>query len=82
MQFMNCNSCQRVVQINNTGICLGCQRGFTGMPAEDVYKPPVLQAEDTEITRTIDQLEARQQEIESALASETPKSKRTKRRGK
>lgn len=38
MQFMNCNACQRVVQINNTGICLGCQRGFTGQDAEDVYK--------------------------------------------
>jgi predicted Fe-S protein YdhL (DUF1289 family) len=82
MQFMNCNSCQRVVQINNTGICLGCQRGFTGLHAEDVYKPQSLQAEKTDITRTIDQLEARQIEIEAALAPEAPKPKRPKRRTK
>lgn len=74
MQFMNCTTCQRIVQINNTGICLGCQRGFTGIDAEDVYKPPSLKAdckqdisathaEDTEIER----LETRQKEIEDAL---------------
>lgn len=78
MQFMNCNTCQRVVQINNTGICLGCQRGFTGVDAEDVYKPPVKPVEDTEITRTIDELEARQKEIEEKL--EEPQSPRKPKR--
>ena len=47
MQFMNCNACQRVVKINNTGICLGCQRGFTGQDAEDLYK--VCQKDATNI---------------------------------
>ena len=40
MKFMNCTSCQRVVQVNNTGICLGCQRGFMREPQEDSWKPP------------------------------------------
>ena len=27
--------------MNNTGICLGCQRGFTHEPQEDAWKAPV-----------------------------------------
>ena len=81
MQFMTCSTCARVVQINNTGICLGCQRGFTGLDAEDIYKPSTLQvkdtddisnsdAEDAEITR----LKARQKEIEDALQEQEAES--------
>lgn len=74
MQFMTCSTCSRVVQINNTGICLGCQRGFTGMDAEDVYKPQDLQVKATDdISKTnavdaeIKRLQDRQKEIENAL---------------
>lgn len=35
MQYMTCNTCRRVVQLNATGICLGCQRGFVKEPQED-----------------------------------------------
>lgn len=34
---MPCTTCKRVVQINNTGICLSCQRGFTHHDQEDIY---------------------------------------------
>ena len=37
MNFMNCCSCAGICQINNTGICLGCQRGFTNTPQEDAW---------------------------------------------
>lgn len=74
MHFMTCNSCQRVVQINNTGICLGCQRGFTGVDAEDVYKQPILNevctqdiSEINENNTEIKRLQDRQKEIEDAL---------------
>lgn len=71
---MTCSTCARVVQINNTGICLGCQRGFTGLDAEDVYKPQDLQVKVTDdISKTnavdaeIKRLQDRQKEIEDAL---------------
>lgn len=74
MQFMTCSTCARVVQINNTGICLGCQRGFTGLDAEDVYKPQDVQVkvmDDISQTNAIDaeikRLQDRQKEIEDAL---------------
>ena len=63
MQFMTCTTCQRVVQINNTGICLGCQRGFPNMDAEDVYKPPVKTDKELEIEK----LKAREKELEDAI---------------
>lgn len=63
MQFMTCTTCQRVVQINNTGICLGCQRGFPNLDAEDVYKPPVKTAKELEIEK----LKAREKELEDAI---------------
>lgn len=34
---MNCGSCSAVCEINNTGICLGCQRGFVNLPQEDAW---------------------------------------------
>ena len=38
MNFMECQTCRGIVQINNTGICMGCQRGFIGTPQEDHYQ--------------------------------------------
>ena len=28
MKYMTCNACRAVVEVNNTGICLGCQMGL------------------------------------------------------
>jgi len=36
-EWMNCNACKTVVINNETGICLGCQRGFTYKLQEDAY---------------------------------------------
>lgn len=35
--WMMCTSCRKVAVVNETGICLSCQRGFTGIPQEDSY---------------------------------------------
>lgn len=43
MQFMNCNACRTLVQVNPTGICLGCQMGFSG-PQADAWKPDPTQS--------------------------------------
>ena len=55
MDFMTCNTCRRVVKVNNTGVCLGCQRGFTKEELEDYKEAKVAS------------LEARQQELEQSL---------------
>lgn len=92
MQYMNCNACQRVVQINNTGICLGCQRGFIGVDAEDVYKPSDMCAKnelnmhntstDDAHKMHVNRLQARQKEIEDALAETDPLKLEKPRRAK
>lgn len=38
MKLMTCNTCFRVVEVNNTGVCLGCQI-HSGCPQADVYDP-------------------------------------------
>ena len=38
MKFMTCNSCKAIVQQNPTGICLSCQKGFSGNIEEDRYE--------------------------------------------
>lgn len=37
MDYMNCNACTHLVEVNPTGICLGCQMGFAG-PQSDSWK--------------------------------------------
>lgn len=37
MQFMHCTTCHHLVQVNATGICMGCQMGFAG-PQEDSWE--------------------------------------------
>ena len=54
---MSCPSCKAVVQLNATGVCLGCQRGFPGVSQEDSWKP----------VRGIEDLQHRQKEIEDAI---------------
>lgn len=66
MKFMNCNTCSYLVQVNPTGICLGCQRGFNGIPQEDAW---VNSPE-----RKILELEKRKEEVENALQEQKAKS--------
>jgi len=65
MHFMECQSCRGIVQTNNTGICLGCQRGFIGVPQEDNYQ--VIEEKKKEEAKSLKELEARKKEIEDAL---------------
>lgn len=58
---MTCTTCQRVVQVNNTGICLGCQRGFVNLPQEDSLKAK------TSTDSLIERLEAKAKELEQAI---------------
>lgn len=37
---MECTTCHAIVEVNNTGICLGCQCGFTQVPQSDQFDPP------------------------------------------
>lgn len=38
-QWMPCTTCKAIVQLNATGICLGCQGGFNPQNKEDRYLP-------------------------------------------
>lgn len=40
---MECTTCHAIVEVNNTGICLGCQCGFTQVPQSDHFDPPTKQ---------------------------------------
>lgn len=71
---MVCSTCSRVVQLNNTGLCLSCQRGFTGLDAEDAYKTHIKHTKNTdkiceESIKNADiiHLKKRQEEIEDLL---------------
>jgi len=76
MNFMTCGSCATICQVNNTGICLGCQRGFVNLPQEDAW----VNSED----RQKYLLEQRKREIEEALekSAETENEHFLKRRRK
>jgi len=41
-KWMSCTSCHAVVQLNATGVCLGCQGGFGGQAEEDEYIPKIV----------------------------------------
>lgn len=73
MKFMECQTCRSIVQTNNVGVCLGCQRGFIGIPQEDLWKD-----------ETLSDLVKLKKEIEDALQVETEKvqvlPKRSKKR--
>lgn len=77
MQFMECQSCRGIVQTNNAGLCLGCQRGFIGIPQEDAYKEPEpaksVQNEQKLPAKSVNELLERQKEIEDALEGKTEK---------
>ena len=66
MDFMHCTCCQTLVQVNPTGTCLGCQRGFVGKQ-EDAWKPEDNVPEPVSLLTKVcedksDAVEKRQQE--------------------
>ena len=67
MKCMPCTTCRRVVQINCTGICLSCQRGFVDVDQEDIYntvEPAPFGVLDLTF-QTIKEENARQKRIQS-----------------
>jgi len=77
-KWMTCGACKAIVQLNATGICLGCQLGFDGQHEEDKYIPieTKLQSKEEEISR----LKDREKELEDALDDSVDKpSKRDKK---
>lgn len=73
MNFMNCNTCKRVVQVNCTGICLSCQRGFMHEDSEDAFITAEQQKK---------KLEERLEEIEDALEGKNEKMQALPKRSK
>lgn len=69
--LMTCTTCKALVQLNATGICLGCQGGFNPFNDEDKYVPveTQLQSKEEEITR----LKAREKELEDAIQKQSTK---------
>ena len=69
--WMQCTTCKAIVSQNNTGICLGCQGGFTGpkeeeqchIPIETSYKRDARLRQDEKIAK----MKKRQKELEDAL---------------
>jgi len=71
-KWMTCTTCKAIVQFNNTGICLGCQGGFSGQQDEDRYLPIDTklrqQKDDTSLRQEdVNTLKKREKELEDAL---------------
>lgn len=54
MKFMTCNACRRIVQVNNTGICLCCQQHGI-IPAEDAFENQSKEVQHDAIGKRIKQ---------------------------
>jgi len=93
MRFMTCSTCSRVVQINCTGICLSCQRGFQHGPSEDAYSNKW--ADTQALTKRLEEIEDALQKSETksihvceqtvhgqAVRSRNPKRKTTAKKSK
>ncbi len=48
MNFMTCNTCRCLVQVNCTGICLGCQMGFAGLQKDEWKTDPLVVDENNQ----------------------------------
>jgi hypothetical protein len=46
MIYMQCITCKKTVHMNETGTCLGCQRGFAHDTQEDVWKKNPVRLSD------------------------------------
>lgn len=77
MQYMTCNRCRKVVQVNNTGICMGCQLGMAGPLEEEAFKPTNEQVSEKKRNNCgiipqkeedkLDRLQQRKEELEATL---------------
>lgn len=78
MNYMKCTTCQALVNVNATGICMACQMQNGGVPQEDAYKEPVLAKSVNKPSdlgeKTVKELMERQKEIEDALQESESKS--------
>ncbi len=55
VSYMTCTTCKGVVLVNNTGICLRCQGGFTQTPQGDELGYESDYESDSENTVTLPQ---------------------------
>ena len=82
---MTCNVCRATIEINNTGICLGCQRGIRSVPQEDSWeyaqekKRRQDMDETNELKKKIAEAEAQLDSIPIPAVKRTPK-KSTRRK--
>ena len=71
---MYCTTCHGLVQVNNTGICLGCQMGFDRSIKTDHYKSEKEPEEEFKpIENNIADMVSRQKELENALQEPSTK---------
>lgn len=72
IRYMTCTACKSLVQVNATGICLGCQGGFSGQQEADRYIDKETQLEH--VNQDIAELVNRQKELVDAIKIASPKS--------
>lgn len=77
MLFMTCTTCTKVVQVNPTGTCLGCQRGFVAAPQEDAYE-----FHKEEVENAIQKQETKELDVPKQSSSRSQVSKRNTKRSK
>ena len=65
MNFMQCNCCRGIVNVNATGICYGCQRQTGGILQEDKY---------IEEKQVLSNLLERERKIEDAIQKQESES--------
>ena len=65
---MTCNVCRATIEINNTGICLGCPRGIRGVQQEDSWEHAQEKKRRQEIDET-NELKKKIAEAEAQLDS-------------
>jgi len=70
MKYMTCNTCRATVQVNNTGICLGCQQGSNKAEKADHHRDYK--------SNELKELLSREKAIEDALLAAAFESKTTK----
>lgn len=65
---MHCTTCKTLVTVNNTGTCLGCQRGFVKEPQEDSHEYHQRQEEKI-LVEMLEKQEKDLEKIEKELAN-------------
>lgn len=72
MDFMTCNSCRKLVHVNNTGICLGCQT-HSSTPQPDEWKPTFQEQLEKRATELQEEIK-KSKETEDAIQESEAKS--------